>query len=130
MKTKLISILVVTLVVVIFSAGCTTSTTSKNPVYDRLNNDPSLVIACQSEYWLNTTHDSMITNNVGETRLVRLRTLYYVCYSRDSEPTITIIGNFNGVDSAFIFENRFNQYIFDDNGTVVPIFDVLVEEWE
>jgi len=68
----------------------------------RLDNDPSLISACQHEIWMNTTHNMTIVRETDARLTNNAVNLYRVCYYRNEPPTITFLGEYEGEDGAYI----------------------------
>jgi hypothetical protein len=66
----------------------------------RLDKDPSLTSACQHEIWMNTTHSMSIVRETDVRLTDSAVNLYRVCYYRNEPPTITFLGEYEGVDGA------------------------------
>jgi hypothetical protein len=92
-------IILILIVLCLITCGCTSISIQGYSPEDRLNRDPTIIAACQYEYWLNTTHSVQVIN-YGDITQTNKSDVYWICYYRDNHITSQKIGDFTDTISA------------------------------
>ncbi len=100
---KIISILLLVTMLFTISCGCVTFDNYAKAMGGspsaRLELDPTLIAACQYEFWENTTRDTPTLVD-GAIKNETKSDVYWICYYRDNHTTIQKMGAFTNTASA------------------------------
>ncbi len=104
---KPLHLISIPLILLLLTAGCAAAFPSQRDFFpspkDRLDKEPSIVAACEYEWWVNATYAAEVISTADSIIYQNVTPVLWVCYYRDNRISTQHIGNFKDKTDAMSY---------------------------